>query len=653
MNSPLKSLKFDSFRTESSVSSSSSDDNNNNILESPEEYEQNCLLFPTYATKHKFNDETEQSELTDDWFIRVRGRAFSTPKSSKTRAFFLKLTTKMTGIQKSDSSYELLESRTSLFWTNNLSDKEFTVKVVGLTESKKMALDGDPNDLSLEQLAENFTPDTVKDEFKKVIENIHNQHKISHLDAETSSIQVKPNSGKFSGEIIIPQSKVQSWLMDEGDNNQESQLLRLEAFQNEEVSPVFGVVNLVEPEGISVISDIDDTIKETAVLSGPRAILANTFLQPFKDVPGMAKLYRFWYDKGVKFHYVSNSPWQLLPMLRSFFNTHNFPPGSAHLKFYDGLIRSARDQRGNPTASKFEYIREILKDFPKRKFILIGDSGEHDPDIYAEIAEKFPNQIIRILIRDVTTPHLNNQQQRSPTYSKTLKSTMNYFRKVYSSSSELKVSTIDNKNNGSEKYEPEYEKVSPNDNKNNGSEKYEFEYEKECVKEFVEENEQVIVKEFEKECEKEKCETSSELSESKETSRNNSLEESKKDFHSRAFQKFRATNFMKQISSTIKSAKDAVKSSPSPSPNGSEQCRDVASNPFEAEFNNINTNINSENSTTEDDFVKSPRILRSLDIFDKRMEVLQQSLPEGLFSTFSDPTMLEDDIIINKELKLI
>ncbi|RHZ54804.1 hypothetical protein Glove_423g35 [Diversispora epigaea] len=625
MNSPLK---FDSFITEGSISSSSSsDDNNINILESPEEYEQNCLLFPTYATKHKFNDETEQSELTDDWFIRVRGRAFSTPKSSKTRAFFLKLTTKMTGIQKSDSSYELLESRTSLFWTNNLSDKEFIVKIVGLTESKKMAIDGDPNDLSLEQFAENFNAETAKDEFKKAIENIHNHHKKSHLDTETSSIQVKPNSGKFSGEIVIPQSKVKSWLMEEGDNNQESQLLRLEAYQNEEVPPVFGVVNLVEPEGISVISDIDDTIKETAVLSGPRAILANTFLQPFKDVPGMAKLFRFWYDNGVMFHYVSNSPWQLFPMLRSFFNTHNFPPGSAHLKFYDGIIRSARDQKGNPTASKFEYIRELLKDFPKRKFILVGDSGEHDPDIYAKIATEYPNQIIRILIRDVTTPHLNNQQQRSPTYSKTLKSTMNYFRKVYYNSDELKVST--------------------DDNKNDVSEKYELEYEKECGKEFVEENEQVFVKEFKKEYEKEEYEISSELSESKETSRGDSIEESKKDFHSRAFQKLRATNFMKQISSTIKSAKDIVVKT---SPNGNEQYRDVASNPFETEFNN---NIDSENSPTEDDFVKSPKILRSLDIFDKRMDVLQQSLPEGLFSTFSDPAVLEDDKIIKKELKLI
>ena len=68
-------------------------------------------------------------------------------------------------------------------------------------------------------------------------------------------------------------------------------------------------------------------------------------------------------------------------MLRNFFKESNFPPGSAHLKFYDGLIKSAREQKENPTASKFMYIRELLKDFPRRKFILVGDSGELDPEM--------------------------------------------------------------------------------------------------------------------------------------------------------------------------------------------------------------------------------------------------------------------------------
>lgn len=143
----------------------------------------------------------------------------------------------MTGIQRGDSSFELLESRTSLFWTNGLSDKEFVVKIVGLTEPKKMAIDGDPNDPSLEQLVENFSPEAAKEGFKKVyevFENIHNRHKSSHHDNETVSINIKPNVGKFSGDITIPQSKVESWLREEkGNNDHKNRLLKLEACQNE------------------------------------------------------------------------------------------------------------------------------------------------------------------------------------------------------------------------------------------------------------------------------------------------------------------------------------------------------------------------------------------------------------------------------------
>jgi phosphatidate phosphatase APP1 len=47
-------------------------------------------------------------------------------------------------------------------------------------------------------------------------------------------------------------------------------------------------------------------------------------------------------------------------------------------------------------------IEPLLKDFPDRRFVLIGDSGEKDPEIYGAMARKHPEQIARILIRDVT-----------------------------------------------------------------------------------------------------------------------------------------------------------------------------------------------------------------------------------------------------------
>ncbi|CAG8473534.1 11770_t:CDS:2 [Acaulospora morrowiae] len=393
-------------------------------LEYPEEYEQNCLLFPTYATKHVCNED--KPELTDNWNIRARGWAFSTPRSSKTRALFLKITSLVNKIPKTDSRYEHLQSRTPLFWASNLDNKEFFVEVVGLTKPQKMTLDGDPNDPLAEQIAESFMPEKAV----KFMENIRQHyHGNTQMGDETYKTQVVSSSGCFSGDIVIPQKTVRKWLK-ASDVDSSWNMLKLEVYQNENARPAFGVVNLIEPTGVSVISDIDDTIKETAILAGPKTIFLNTFLQPFKEVPGMSELYRYWYDKGVVFHYVSNSPWQLFPALRSFFQEHNFPQGSAHLKFYE-LIKSARDHnKGSSTASKKKYITELLKDFPERKFILIGDTGERDPELYAEIAEEYKDQIIRIFVRDVNTPHLNSQPdtQRAVSYTRAFK----YFKKVYS-----------------------------------------------------------------------------------------------------------------------------------------------------------------------------------------------------------------------------
>ena len=57
---------------------------------------------------------------------------------------------------------------------------------------------------------------------------------------------------------------------------------------------------------IRVISDIDDTIKLSNVLSGARTVFHNVFVKELKDIviPGMGEWYRKMWDKGVRFHYV-------------------------------------------------------------------------------------------------------------------------------------------------------------------------------------------------------------------------------------------------------------------------------------------------------------------------------------------------------------
>ena len=163
---------------------------------------------------------------------------------------------------------------------------------------------------------------------------------------------------------------------------------------------VFGQtpVQLIESRGWSLISDIDVTIKHSDVRH-PRALLRNTFSEPFQSIPGMAKRYQRWAEQGLSFHYVSSSPWQLLEPLLDFIQKDGFPNGSMHLKQLRVLDRSALRLLQEPKQSKPPILRSILDAWPKRRFILVGDSGEQDPEIYCDLANERPQQIAKIFIR--------------------------------------------------------------------------------------------------------------------------------------------------------------------------------------------------------------------------------------------------------------
>lgn len=154
------------------------------------------------------------------------------------------------------------------------------------------------------------------------------------------------------------------------------------------------------PLGRSIISDIDDTIKLSSV-KDKKQLLINTFLEDFIAVDGMAKLYKSMnLDHDVAYHYVSSSPIQLYPVLQKFMATSGYPVGSMHLREatrWNDIIPMPNASRMH----KMKMIERILKAYPKRTFLLIGDSSENDPIIYAHFFRLFPKQIEGIIIRDV------------------------------------------------------------------------------------------------------------------------------------------------------------------------------------------------------------------------------------------------------------
>jgi phosphatidate phosphatase APP1 len=144
-----------------------------------------------------------------------------------------------------------------------------------------------------------------------------------------------------------------------------------------------------------VVSDIDDTILETGVQRVARMI-QQTFTgsaltrTPF---PGAPELYRDLAAGANPFFYVSSSPWNLHAFLVAFLRHHDFPPGPVLL----------RDLLGTPAGREPKHgrIREVLDLHPGLKFVLIGDSGEKDPAVYADIASSHPERILAVYIREV------------------------------------------------------------------------------------------------------------------------------------------------------------------------------------------------------------------------------------------------------------
>jgi phosphatidate phosphatase APP1 len=163
---------------------------------------------------------------------------------------------------------------------------------------------------------------------------------------------------------------------------------------------VCGRARLIPQQGLSVISDIDDTVKISEVRS-KKALIENTFVHPFKAVPSIAQKYSAWAEQGVSFHYVSSSPWYLYTELTSFLEQSGFPDFSLSLKSFrfrdESLLALFKD--GDET--KPRQIRQVIEKYPRRQFVLIGDSGEQDPEVYTAIKLEYPNQIMAIYIRDL------------------------------------------------------------------------------------------------------------------------------------------------------------------------------------------------------------------------------------------------------------
>ncbi|GAA3646591.1 App1 family protein [Microbacterium marinilacus] len=176
---------------------------------------------------------------------------------------------------------------------------------------------------------------------------------------------------------------------------------RLVTMSVEGGEPGESLVQIVSPEARrGVVCDVDDTVMVTAL---PRPLLAawNSFVvdeHARQPVPGMAvllsRLSR--QQQGAPMVYLSTGAWNVAPTLTRFLNRHLFPSGSLLLTdwgpTHDRWFRSGTDH-------KVTNLRRLAEEFPDVSWLLVGDDGQHDDEIYTRFTSEYPSSVAGVAIR--------------------------------------------------------------------------------------------------------------------------------------------------------------------------------------------------------------------------------------------------------------
>jgi phosphatidate phosphatase APP1 len=185
----------------------------------------------------------------------------------------------------------------------------------------------------------------------------------------------------------------------------ELELLEPQSINRKPVRATAQVLVPAESARIGVISDIDDTVISSNVTDKLKmvltAILSNARTRkPFEGVAGFYNALRngaTGADDNPIF-YVSNSAWNLYPVLVEFLTLQKIPLGPLLLRDFGEHVLFGRKDHDE---HKLSNIRMILESFPHLPFVLIGDSGERDPEIYRDVVKQFPDRIRAIYIRSI------------------------------------------------------------------------------------------------------------------------------------------------------------------------------------------------------------------------------------------------------------
>ncbi|KAI8925042.1 hypothetical protein BC831DRAFT_415441 [Entophlyctis helioformis] len=413
------------------------------------------MLFPSYGRL--------VPDGSGDWEVNVSGWLFRTRENSKRRRFLMGLSQGLLSPSSvsNASATSLYQERSQGFFAESLRKVSVRIAVVGMAPPPEPPLPQDQllqqstasidrlsmddksgaapkegiyklpsTDGSLQALPDyqidssaDVSTDHADDEANVVeLDNTPTTtDEVSALDAvalETHTDKyvwtdvLTDKSGRFVGSLRVPQAHVDRFIKDHvvgpdtsspADPAQKSPLavpwlrVRVLAFAPGHLTDVhaFITTGLIGQPGVSLISDIDDTIKDSSIFAGARTAFKIAFMHDAKEIPGMSDCYNLLAVKGVPVHYVSAAPFQLYPPVAKFLRQFAFPEGSVNM-------RNVLESSAKVKSYKNVLVMGLLNAFPERKFILVGDSGEKDIDIYAAVDQALGGQVLKIFIRNVT-----------------------------------------------------------------------------------------------------------------------------------------------------------------------------------------------------------------------------------------------------------
>ena len=289
-----------------------------------------------------FTTAARQSADGTRWLVPVHVWIY-TPQHSRVRKAAMATVLKQKyGLQESPATQANFDRRANLLFADNHRGRRLTVKIAG------RAFDLQPTQA--------------------------NGHSRSDFDIPAGDVTTHARDGRLTIEVVLPQGDTRTFR---------------------------GHALVVPPEGVSVISDIDDTVKISNVTVRAK-LMDETFFKDFAAVPGMAPLYAGWARQGMSLHFVSSSPWHLYAPLNEMLGQAGFPAATLDLKQIRLKDSSILDLFKDASKTKPPAIEALLAAYPRRRFVLVGDSGELDPEVYAGIVRKHPGRIVQILIRNVT-----------------------------------------------------------------------------------------------------------------------------------------------------------------------------------------------------------------------------------------------------------